>query len=75
VPWLDKQLALIQNTPHLNRDDKLYDEELAERVKKFQAASGFFPDGVVGPQTIMRLNSAEGNNAPLLIKKAPGKKD
>ncbi|RJQ55185.1 MAG: AAA family ATPase [Nitrospiraceae bacterium] len=75
VPWIDNKLALIQNTPYRNRSNILYDEELADRVKEFQASSGFFPDGIIGPQTLMRLNSSGESSAPRLTKEAPDKKD
>jgi len=75
VPWLYKQLALIQNTPYHSRDNTLYDKELAERVKGFQSAEGFLPDGIVGPQTLMRLVDIDGSNTPVLIKKTQDKKD
>ena len=75
VPWLDKKLSLVSNTPYRSRDNIFYDEELAERVRKFQAASGFLPDGIVGPQTVMRLNTPEGSKVPRLINKETTEKE
>ncbi|MBI5739652.1 MAG: AAA family ATPase [Nitrospirae bacterium] len=75
APWLDRQLSLIQNVPYRGGDNMSYDEELAERVREFQASSGFIPDGIVGPQTIIRLNASDGSNAPRLAKEETKRKE
>ena len=38
----------------------LFDAALEQRVKLFQRASGLEDDGVVGAQTLLKLNSALG---------------
>jgi general secretion pathway protein A len=40
----------------------------ADRVRAFQAAQGLAPDGVPGPQTLMRLNRATGVAEPQLAR-------
>ncbi len=69
VQWLHEQLALVQglkiNSPH----DLVFDDEFVKRVKEFQLAKGLVPDGIVGPQTLIHLNSAAGTGNPLLSSK------
>ncbi len=67
VDWLDKKLALIQGRPPGSRDSMKFDNALARQVKQFQFSSNLVPDGIVGPQTIIHLNSACGNDVPKLI--------
>ncbi|MEA3547069.1 MAG: AAA family ATPase [Thermodesulfobacteriota bacterium] len=67
VDWLDKKLALIQGRPPGSRDSMNFDDALASQVKKFQFSRNLVPDGIVGPQTIIHLNSACGNDVPRLI--------
>ncbi|MCD6388278.1 MAG: AAA family ATPase [Desulfobulbaceae bacterium] len=67
VDWLDKKLALIQGRPPGSRDSMIFDDALASQVKQFQFSRNLVPDGIVGPQTIIHLNSACGNDVPKLI--------
>lgn len=69
VSWIDKQLAVIQGRTVQPRGNMEYDNDLIGHVRKFQLAEGIVPDGIVGPQTIIRLNTAGGANVPVLIKK------
>lgn len=66
VPWMNVHLAFIQNTPYKPRTDLLYDDELAGRVREFQKASGLAADGIIGPLTLMILNTAERSKIPVL---------
>jgi general secretion pathway protein A len=75
VPWIDEQLALIQDRQYQIRSNLFYDDKLVEQVKKFQIESGLFPDGIIGPQTLICLNAARGSDAPLLMKKEKSKRD
>ncbi|RJQ49858.1 MAG: AAA family ATPase [Nitrospiraceae bacterium] len=70
IPWLDKQLASVQNRTYQTRNNTLYDDELVESIKKYQVASGLLPDGIIGPQTLMRLYHEEKDHPPFLIKRA-----
>ncbi len=67
VDWLDKKLAFIQQRPALPRAIVKFDENLALQVKQFQFDRGLVPDGIVGPQTIIHLNSACGIGVPKLF--------
>lgn len=71
VQWLDKQLSLIQGrTYQLGKNlvyDLVYDDELVRQVKKFQIMEGLVPDGIVGPQTLIHLDTATGGKIPTLV--------
>ncbi|MCK4709071.1 MAG: peptidoglycan-binding protein, partial [Gammaproteobacteria bacterium] len=47
-----------------------YDEKLISRVKKFQAEHGLTADGIVGPVTIIHLNTESGLNVPTLTQQS-----
>jgi general secretion pathway protein A len=67
VGWLDKKLALIQGRQPSSQSPLVFSDALASQVKKFQFSRNLVPDGIVGPQTIIHLNSACGNDVPKLI--------
>lgn len=67
VGWLDKKMALIQKRPANPSDIVTFNDALINEVKQFQFAKNLVPDGIVGPQTIIHVNSAIGNNIPKLI--------
>ncbi len=69
VPWLAKQLALIQGTTVQPVESMLYNNELVNQVKEFQLSQGLVPDGIVGMQTFIRINTAVNENIPKLVKK------
>ncbi len=57
VPLLRERLARTQDLlPDFNNGGHVFDEDLAEAVKAFQARHGLDPDGVVGNQTRAELN-------------------
>jgi general secretion pathway protein A len=66
VQWIDKQLALVQGQTIQHRKNDVFDDVLIKKVKKFQIATGLEPDGIVGPLTLIHLNSASGSGEPLL---------
>lgn len=68
VQWLYKHLSLIQGQPVQPQKNVVFDNALVRQVKKFQLANGLVPDGIVGPQTLIHLNTAAKSNEPLLIK-------
>jgi general secretion pathway protein A len=63
VTWLSTQFA--DEIPESNRSDS-YDEVLIERVKTFQTEHGLVADGIVGPITIIHLNTRSGMDVPTL---------
>lgn len=72
VDWLDKKLALIQGRQPNSKSPVLFSDSLASQVKQFQFSRNLVPDGIVGPQTIIHLNSACGNDVPKLIDRQGG---
>ncbi len=69
VQWLEKQLTLINGQMPHPRKKGSFDDALAKEVKEFQVSAGLVPDGVVGPQTIIHINTATGTDEPLLYGK------
>ena len=73
VQWLDKQLALVQGEEVQQRENTKFDDDLVNRIKKFQIAEGLIPDGIVGTQTLIRLNSTVSADTPKLTVKQEDK--
>lgn len=67
VEWLSQRLAEIDGVEAGSSKTSLYDDALVDRIKKFQFAMHLVPDGVVGAQTIIHLNSASRVQVPKLI--------
>jgi len=67
VQWLEKQLALIQGRTAQQLKNPVFDDEMLRQVKNFQLAEGLVPDGIVGTQTLIHLNTAVGSGIPKLI--------
>ncbi len=67
IQWLEKQLALLKGLIIEPRENAVYDDTLIRQVKNFQLAQGLVPDGIVGAQTIIHLNTAVGDSIPKLI--------
>ncbi len=67
VDWLDEKLAIIQERPATTTAPVHYDDALVSQVKQFQFEKNLVPDGIVGPQTIIHLNSAYNSRVPKLI--------
>ncbi len=64
INWLSTRLAEIDNTTSGNRN--LYDKELSARVKQFQLQHGLTADGIVGPMTIIQINTRSETGVPVL---------
>jgi general secretion pathway protein A len=69
VQWLDKQLATIQGRAPQPLQDFVFDDAMISQVKKFQLDEGLVPDGIVGTQTLIHLNTVVDGKVPLLINK------
>jgi general secretion pathway protein A len=67
VDWLQTQLAVVEgrDVPSIEAGTE-FDADLEARVKRFQISVGLVPDGIVGPQTWIHLNSADAANIPRL---------
>ncbi len=66
VNWLNTQLEKINK--HLpERIISTYDDTLLERVIAFQSQNGLTADGIVGPVTIIHINTQSGMRVPSLM--------
>jgi general secretion pathway protein A len=68
VPWLIKQLSIINGESGSDSASTIYSNTYVEQIKEFQTSQGLSPDGIVGIQTIIRLNSLTDSESPVLLK-------
>ncbi len=68
VAWLERQLAALRREPAKKRSGMILEGDLLEHLREFQRERGLAPDGVVGPNTLIHLDSALGGSSPQLIK-------
>lgn len=73
VAWLREQLAQGKTGDAQTAGEPVFDESLRRRLKEFQLAQGLIPDGIVGPQTLMRLSRVSDAAAPKLVHERGGK--
>ena len=73
VQWLIRQLAQAQGQVADATKAPLFDDVLERQVKQFQLAQGLVPDGLVGPQTVMRLAGVGDRTAPELVPRQGGR--
>jgi general secretion pathway protein A len=67
IDWLQTQLTFVEGAdPPSIIEGTRFDSDLESRVKRFQISVGLIPDGIVGPQTWIHLNSADASNIPKL---------
>ena len=72
IAWVDQQLAAIQGREPLSEPPATYDENLARQVRSFQSSKGLQADGVVGPLTVIYLNTVAEPDLPLLLQPGEG---
>jgi len=66
VNWLYQQLTRIDHEQPLNRIANTYDDYLVSKVKALQLRQGLKADGIVGPITIIQINTLSGMDVPTL---------
>ncbi|WKE65656.1 AAA family ATPase [Gallaecimonas kandeliae] len=66
VAWLEHQMAAINQRQERKLPEATYDFVLFRDVKAFQFKEGLAADGVVGPETSMRLTALTDGSVPLL---------
>ncbi len=66
ISWLDQQMALVNKREPQQGDTMFFDDSLTDQVRAFQLAEGLLADGIVGPRTIIQLNSSTGQGIPTL---------
>jgi len=57
VRWLRKLLAQVPAQPFPDTGSGSFDAALTAAVRRFQSAHDIAPDGIAGPQTLIRLNN------------------
>ena len=73
VEWISKQLAKSQGNVAQTIINPIFDDAMINQVKQFQLNQGLIPDGVLGPQTLMRLSGVADQSAPKLFREQRGK--
>ena len=66
INWLQQQFNQLGMTDD-DRITSTYDETLLQTVKRFQQDQGLVSDGIVGPLTIIHLNTVTGRAVPSLL--------
>ncbi|MDH3568182.1 MAG: peptidoglycan-binding protein, partial [Desulfobacteraceae bacterium] len=66
VNWLRASMALINMSALQEPVSMIYDNDLEREVKKFQITEGLVPDGIVGPLTVVHINTAVDSEVPTL---------
>lgn len=58
VTWLRELLVKVPGWSEITSGTGAYDQQLKEVIQRFQGHRGLVPDGVVGPETLIQLNTA-----------------
>jgi general secretion pathway protein A len=58
IHWLRSALARVSGSSITDQTSPVYDPGLRDQVMKFQNSRGLDEDGVVGPETLIQLNTA-----------------
>jgi general secretion pathway protein A len=66
VDWVRIALAKASGNPVTARKGEVFDQDLATQLKAFQVAEGLVPDGIAGPNTLLRLLARTDPATPLL---------
>jgi general secretion pathway protein A len=70
VVWLRKQLDRAENKSTTGVQSPVFDTQLTQRVVSFQRSHGIPADGIVGQQTLLKLNSVTANPPVPLLSQA-----
>jgi general secretion pathway protein A len=58
VRWLRYTLSLLPGWVASDTESPVFDQALKLEVQRFQRHRGLVPDGIVGPETLIHLNTA-----------------
>jgi len=72
VRWIEGKLSEIQDREPSIKDRPIYDNIIVKQVRRFQMAEGLIPDGIIGPRTIIHINTKTMKDIPLLISQREG---
>jgi len=70
VAWLRQLLEVAQQVKLPTSDPQYFDIPLRQQVLDFQRSRGLTPDGVVGKNTLIQLNTYADANVPVLSDKS-----
>jgi general secretion pathway protein A len=70
VVWFRKQLDRAENKSTIGEQSPVFDTQLTQRVITFQRSHGILADGIVGQQTLLKLNSITANPPVPLLSQA-----
>ena len=70
VAWFRKQLDRAENKSTIGVQSPVFDTQLTQRVVSFQRSQGIPADGIVGQQTLLKLNSITSNPPVPLLSQA-----
>ena len=68
LSWLQAKLGALSEDSYNIISGGRYTEAVQQQVIKFQRQQNILPDGIVGPQTLMRLNQLTDETIPRLFK-------
>ena len=68
ISWLQDQLAIVEQRSERIITGGRYTAAIAEKVVNFQTQQGLKADGVVGRETIIRLNQLTNPQTPRLVR-------
>lgn len=67
VAWVKQRLAEFDGEAPKDDDNPLFDATLGDRIKQYQRARGLYPDGNIGPKTLIHLVGDSDTSAPKLL--------
>jgi general secretion pathway protein A len=68
VAWLQSKLAAVDKDAEVIISAGRYSQAIADQVLSFQRQQNIKADGVVGRETLLRLNQLTEQGVPLLMK-------
>ena len=71
VRWVAGKFAHLHNLSRQEDTEPVLAGKLLDTLKTFQVGQGLIADGIVGPETIISLNSVNGGNIPSLNQEDP----
>ncbi|MBR9885087.1 MAG: hypothetical protein GYB21_16185 [Oceanospirillales bacterium] len=66
MDWLEQHLARAEGKVVTGTGRARYNTAMVEQVRSFQRSKGLNVDGVVGPRTVIMLNSVTQDDLPRL---------
>ncbi|WP_299203991.1 ExeA family protein [uncultured Amphritea sp.] len=66
ILWIKQQLAQLSPLFQSEINDH-FDDQLLLYIKAFQRSQNLLQDGIIGPETLIRLNTLTDSNAPSLL--------